>query len=89
MKTFTIEIKYGDEITPDNNIWMSEGYPDGAEAEDEEEAIDLAMDTYIEQSINAGEDVSEWERKSDYIEWHDEEGVMNWVQFKATEITDE
>lgn len=87
MKTFEIEFKCGDEITPDNNIWDS--FEEPAEAEDTEEAIDLAMDYYIECSINAGEDVSEWERKNDCIEWRDEEGVMQWVQFRATEITND
>lgn len=86
MKEFKIEFKYGDEATPDNNIW--DDFEEPVEAEDAEEAVDLAMDHYTECAISDGEDVTEWERESDCISWIDEDGVKHWVIFCATECED-
>lgn len=88
MKKFDVEIKTGNEITPDDNIWDGDCFQDAVEAKTKEEALELAIDSYIDWGgiDNAKECGYDWERTEDCIKWNDDEGVKNWVLFRAAEI---
>lgn len=86
MKKYNVEIKDWHEAEPDNGIWDGDCFQDPVESETEEEAIEIAMDCYVDDSnlYDEHEDLSV-DYETGCITWTEEEYKVG-IIFRAVEI---
>ena len=87
MKNYTVEMKINKDYynEPDCNVWDSDAYPE-VEADTADEAIDLAMDDYIDSVVldDTIENIENIECEEDTI-YYTENGIPCRILFKAIE----